>query len=87
VDYAGKVLHVFPEREIALSERLWTEGRFPWVFLLRGRMVHVPWPCFLDRIGYASSFDPRGRVYGISKAKMRAKGYGTDHELIEAILG
>jgi hypothetical protein len=87
VEYLGEVVHVIPTREPMLSRHLWTEARFPWIFLLQGRMQHVPWPVFLEKIGYAANFDPQGRVYGISKQKMRLRGYRTDYELIQAVEG
>jgi len=87
VEYVGKVVHILQGRQSELSKRLWTEDRFPWVFMLKGEMRHVPWPQFLSRIGYAANFDPRGHTFGISRQKMSSKGYVTDFDLIRSVLG
>lgn len=85
VEYIGKVTHVLHEAQPDLSEYLWTEARFPWIFLMSGKMTFVSWSKFLSVIGYAPNFDPRGRIYPVSKQKMALQNYENDFALIEAL--
>ena len=86
IEYIGEVLHSISGRQPQLSKQLWTEEKFPWIFLLRGQIKHIPWPQFLQIIGYAPNFDPRGRIYGIANWRLFMKGFYADRDLIEALM-
>jgi len=70
--YIGKVDLALSGVQEKLSKHLWTESRFPLIFLMHGQMIDMPWGSFLDYFGYRSSWDPRGLAFGLAKERLRS---------------
>lgn len=85
MQYIGKVDFKLPERQYDFSRKLWTEDRFPYIFLMHGFLIHFPWFEFLDLFGYKRGLDPRGHVCGISQNTLDRAGFKQSSDFIDYV--
>ncbi len=81
VDYLGVVKAICPIRCYDASHILWpktpNERLFPWLFFFDTEIVHVPWSAFLNELGMAPNWNPRGWYRAIGNQRFAIWG-GTD---------
>ena len=71
IQYVGRVDFKVSGKQFLLSKELWTEARFPHIFLMHGQMVFFPWEKFLKHFSYNENYDPRGHILGIARNRFR----------------
>lgn len=62
-----------------LSEALWGNEKFPYIFFFITEKIDYSWIQFLHDIGYKENFNPRGQFYSISESKLRDFGGGVNY--------
>jgi putative restriction endonuclease len=60
----------FPNRLPSLSTALWGEERFPYVFFFNTERLDLSWIEFVQDIGYADNFNPRGNFYSVADHRL-----------------
>ncbi len=82
-EYSGRVLCRLPSEQWRLSFKLWGERKFPLIVLLRGNLIHYPWPNFLDDMSYGAGFKGMGRVHTIAKPRLSETRFGSEESFLE----
>nr|WP_025774309.1 HNH endonuclease [Clostridium botulinum] len=57
-----------------LSNALWGQSKFPYIFFFETEDLNLMWIQFLDDIGYKESFAPRGNFYKVKEERFNAFG-------------
>jgi len=57
-----------------LSEYLWGDSKFPFIFFFNTIQLDLPWIEFIDNLGYKENFSPRGNFYKISSIRLAKAG-------------
>ena len=60
-EYAGRVKVKSTEHLYETSRYIWTESKFPLLFFFDAIRISLPWPKFLQHVGYSMRTDPHGR--------------------------
>lgn len=62
-----------------LSDALWGNNRFPFVFFFETQFIELTWDKFKQDVGYGSKFFPRGRVFRVSADKLSKLGGAAEY--------
>lgn len=57
-----------------LSQTLWGDDKYPYVFFFRTERLRLTWVELLEAFGYKSNFDPRGKFYSVGDARLTGHG-------------
>jgi 5-methylcytosine-specific restriction protein A len=74
--YGGEVVSKVPQELPALSRFLWTEAHFPLILLLRGALLHYPWPVFCTDFKFNMAWNPAGQTYRLKEERLIESPYG-----------
>jgi hypothetical protein len=85
MQYVGKVDYKFSGKQFDLSKELWTESRFPYIFLMHGSMIHFPWEAFIRHFSYKENYDPRGHVLGVGPQRVRDAPTRTEQGFVDYV--
>ena len=53
-----------------LSNILWGDEKYPYLFFFKTERLTLTWPDFLEHLGYSENFNPRGWVYHVSASRL-----------------
>jgi predicted restriction endonuclease len=67
-----------------LSEYLWQDSKYPYIFFFDTVDIDLMWPQFLENLDYKSNFSPRGNFYKISADRLSK--FGGVNEYVYSIL-
>jgi hypothetical protein len=65
---------VVPGEQPALSKALWHDAHYPLIFMFDTVELDLPWPQFLQQLGYAPNLDPRGHFLSVGDERLDACG-------------
>jgi len=69
------IIKVFEKNEVPeLSQLLWGDGKYPYVFFFEAEFISLNWLDFLDTIGYSKAFDPRGTFCPVREDRLGSFG-------------
>lgn len=54
----------------ALSQALWGDERFPYIFFFRTDELNLMWIDFMDHVGFAENFNPRGQFLSVVDSRL-----------------
>ncbi len=74
--YGGEVVSKIAQPLPELSRFLWTEAHFPLIVLLRGNLMHYPWPTFCADFGFKLAWNPAGQTYRLKEERLIESPYG-----------
>jgi hypothetical protein len=74
--YGGDVVSKVPQELPTLSRFLWTEAHFPLIVLLRGALLHYPWPVFCSDFKFNMAWNPAGQTYRLKEERLIESPYG-----------
>ncbi|MEZ5777928.1 MAG: hypothetical protein R3E44_06160 [Paracoccaceae bacterium] len=80
-EFIASIDYVLPQPSPDLSKRIWGEGRFPIIVLLKNsQFIDLLWSDFLDKVGYRANYRITGHTSRIADSKLRAIGGASDLE-------
>jgi 5-methylcytosine-specific restriction protein A len=57
-----------------LSEALWGESKYPYVFFFNTETIDLTWEQFLNDVGFKENFNPRGKFYSVKDKSLDSFG-------------
>jgi len=70
----GQIKAFFREELPSLSNELWGDPRYPYVFFFDTERLDLSWFEFLEHVGYKENFNPRGMFYRVQDERL--DGFG-----------
>lgn len=78
------VVAFWKEPMFNLSQALWEDTRFPFIFFFTTRRIYLTWAKLKRDIGYAHNFRPRGNTYRIREDRFNRFG-GANNYVLELL--
>jgi 5-methylcytosine-specific restriction protein A len=70
----GMVKGFWKQQLRELSEALWGEGKYPYVFFFNTQVLDLTWMEFVEDLGIKPNFEPRGRFFSVATKRLAAFG-------------
>lgn len=69
-----KVVGFWKDEFNQLSNALWGNDKYPYIFFFRTEKLNLMWEEFLTHMGYKPKWDPRGKFYSVADSKLDSFG-------------
>jgi len=85
-EYAGRVKLKWPDPLHWTSQYIWDEARWPYMFFFDAVDISLPWPRFLDDVGYSETLNPRGWFQPVHPNRYRQLPGGSPEAYLQHVV-